>query len=139
MRSFVLDVSTCLPWCFEDEQTTFSDCLLEWAEQGSELHVPSIWPFEIVNSIGQAVRRKRIPVDRAKEFLEHLKTFAFHIDAPPPVADLPRLSDLAARHTLTSYDAAYLDLAIRIGLPLATLDDDLRKAAAGAGVQLIEA
>jgi len=84
-------------------------------------------------------RRNRIPADRAKEFLEQLKTFAFHIDPPPTVADLPRLSDLAARHHLTSYDAAYLDLAIRLGLPLATQDDDLRNAAAASSVQLVEA
>jgi len=109
MQSFVLDVSACLPWCCEDEQTAFSD------------------------------RRRRIPLERANEFLEQLKSFAFHIEPPPTVADFPRISDLAARHQITCYDAAYLDLAIRLGLPLATLDDDLRKAAAASSVKLAEA
>jgi predicted nucleic acid-binding protein len=139
MQSFVLDVSPCLPCCCEDEQTPFSDRLLEWAAAGSELHVPSVWPFEIVNSLAQAVRRKRIPPEQAKEFLELLKTFEFHIDPAPATNELLRLSELAAHHQLTAYDAAYLDLAIRLGLPLATRDDALRKAAVASRVQLIEA
>jgi predicted nucleic acid-binding protein len=85
MRAFVLDVSACLPWCCEDEQTDFSEGLLELAALGSELHVPSIWPFEIFNSLVQTVRRKRLTVERAAEFLEQLKSFAFLIDPPPAV------------------------------------------------------
>ena len=138
MQSFVLDVSACLPWCYEDEQTAFSDQLLDWAALGSQLHVPSIWPLEIVNALVQGVRRKRLPAERATEFLEQLKTLAFHIDPAPTLADLPRLHELAGRHQLTSYDAAYLDLAMRIGLPLASLDDALRKAAIAEKVALVD-
>jgi len=96
MQAFVLDVSACLPWCCVDEQTPFTDRLLEWAAAGSHLHVPAIWPFEIVNSLTQAVRRKRIPAERATDFLEQYRTFSFHIDPPPTVADLPRLNALVA-------------------------------------------
>ncbi len=138
MRSFVLDVSACLPWCYEDEQTPFADQLLNWAASGSELHVPSIWPLEIVNALVQGVRRKRLGSDGSREFLEQLTSLTICIDDAPVMADLPRLHDLAARHQLTSYDAAYLDLAMRTGLPLATLDDALRRAAAAENVKLVE-
>jgi predicted nucleic acid-binding protein len=70
MQSFVVDASACLPWCYEDEQSPFSDQLLDWAGSGSQLPVPSVLPFEIVNALVQAVRRKRMPVERANEFLE---------------------------------------------------------------------
>lgn len=139
MQSFVLDVSACLPWCYEDEQTPFSDQLLDWAGSGSQLHVPSIWPLEIVNALLQGVRRKRLPAERAVEFLEQLKTLSFVIEPAPALADLSRLHELAARHQLTSYDAAYLDLSIRTGLPLASLDDDLRTAANAENVKLVDA
>ncbi|MCX6608333.1 MAG: type II toxin-antitoxin system VapC family toxin [Acidobacteria bacterium] len=138
MDSFVLDVSACLPWCYEDEQTAFSDALLDWAALGSHLHVPSIWPLEIVNALLQGVRRKRLPAERAKEFLEQLKALEFRIDPVPTLADLARLYGLAGRHQLTSYDAAYLDLAMRTGLPLASLDDALRKAAIAENVLLVD-
>jgi len=115
-----------------------TDQLLEWAASGSTLHVPAVWPLEIVNALAQAVRRKRIPADRAREFLEQLKLFSFQIDAAPTLADLPRLSELAEKHQITSYDAAYLDLAVRLGLPLATQDDALGKAAAASSVTLAQ-
>ena len=83
------------------------------------------------------MRRKRLPAERATDFLEQLKTFAFHIDAAPTLAGLPRLNELAGRHQLTSYDAAYIHLAIRIGLPLASLDDALRNAAIAENVALV--
>jgi predicted nucleic acid-binding protein len=136
--AFALDVSACPPWCFEDEQTAFSDELLDWAALGSQLHVPSIWPLEIVNALLQAVRRKRLPAERARDFLEQLKALAIRIDQVPTLADLARLYELAGRHQLTSYDAAYLDLAMRTGLPLASLDDAVRKAAIAENVLLVD-
>lgn len=111
MQAFVLDVSASLPWCCEDEQTPFTEQLLDWAAGGSNLHVPAIWPLEIVNALTQAVRRKRLTAERAKEFLEQLKLLAIHIDPAPTLADMPRIHELSARHQSTSYDAAYLDLA----------------------------
>lgn len=138
MESFVLDVSACLPWCYEDEQSALSEQLLDWAGSGSQLYVPSLWTFEIVNALVQGVRRQRLSAERAAEFLEQLQHFAFRIDTAPALADLARLRELASRHQLTSYDAAYLDLAIRTGLPLATLDQPLRKAAISENVVLVE-
>ena len=70
MLAFVLDVSACIPWCCEDETTPASEQMLEWAVDGSSLHVPSLWIWEILNTMADVVKRKRITADRAKEFLE---------------------------------------------------------------------
>jgi predicted nucleic acid-binding protein len=89
MRAFVPDVSACMPWCCEDETTAASEEILEWAKDGSELHVPSIWPWEIMNALGVAVRRGRIAADRGKEFLKQLARLNVKIDPGPHAADFP--------------------------------------------------
>jgi predicted nucleic acid-binding protein len=75
--------------------------------------------------------------DRGREFLEQLATLNFKIDRPPLVVDFPRLHSLALTYRLTAYDAAYLDLAKRLSLPLATNDGDLRKAARGEHLEVV--
>jgi predicted nucleic acid-binding protein len=137
MKALVLDVSACMPWCCEDETTPASEEMLEWARQGTELDVPSLWVWEILNVVGVTVKRRRITVDRAREFLAQLATLNIKIDLPPQVADFPRLHILANRHELTAYDVAYLDLAKRLALPLATRDADLKKAALAEGVEVL--
>jgi len=72
MKAFVLDVSACMPWCCEDETTPASEEMLEWARQGTELHVPSLWGWEVLNVVGVTVKRRRITVDRGREFLAPL-------------------------------------------------------------------
>jgi predicted nucleic acid-binding protein len=138
MKAFVLDVSACLPWCCEDETTAASEEMLEWAAEGSELHVPSLWPWEILNVVAVTIKRRRISADRGMEFLELLATLNFKIDRPPETGDFPRLHSLALNHKLTAYDAAYLDLAKRLSLPLASRDDDLRAAALAEGIALLD-
>jgi predicted nucleic acid-binding protein len=137
MNGFALDVSACMPWCCEDETTAASEEMLEWAMQGSELHVPSLWVWEILNVVAVTVKRRRISADRAKEFLAQLATLNFRIDQPPHVADFPRLHTLASSHELTAYDVAYLDLAKRLSLPLATRDHGLLKAAKAEAIEVL--
>ncbi|MDP9084541.1 MAG: type II toxin-antitoxin system VapC family toxin [Pseudomonadota bacterium] len=137
MVAFVLDVSACIPWCCEDETTQASEQMLEWAMEGSALHVPSIWTWEILNTVAVVTKRRRITADRAREFLEQLATLNIEVDQPPPIVDFARLHSLASLRQLTAYDVAYLDLAKRLSLPLATRDDDLRLAALAEGVQVL--
>jgi len=99
--------------------------------------VPSLWPWEMVNALAVAVRRKRIDPDNATAFLELLSGFDFRIAGAPPVGELARIGALAARYQLTAYDTAYLDLALRLALPLATLDEALKQAASAEGVTLL--
>jgi predicted nucleic acid-binding protein len=137
MKAFVLDVSACMPWCCEDETTTSSEELLDWAGEGSELHVPSLWGWEILNAVGVAIKRRRITADRGKEFLERLAALNFKIDPSPQLPDFPRLHELAVMHQLTSYDVAYLDLAKRLSLPLATRDVGPEKAAVSENIEVL--
>jgi predicted nucleic acid-binding protein len=137
MDAFVLDVSACLPWCCEDETTPASEQMLEWARTGSTLHVPSLWAWEILNAVAVSIKRQRIKPDSGRDFLEQLAALNFKFDHPPPIADFSRLQSLAARHQLTAYDVAYLDLAKRLSLPLATRDEDLKRAAISEGLQIL--
>lgn len=137
MKALVLDVSACMPWCCEDETTPASEEMLDWAREGAQLHVPSLWAWEILNAVAAAVKRRRITVDRGREFLEQLATLSFKIHPSPRVTDFPHLYTLATTYQLTSYDAAYLDLAKRLSLPLATRDGDLAKAAASEGIRIV--
>ena len=137
MESFVLDVSACMPWCCEDEATPSSEQTLVWAIAGANLHVPSLWPWEIMNAVAVAIRRGRIPAQRASQFFEQVSAFNIWMSPAPAVHDFARLSLLASRLRLTAYDAAYLDLAQQLGLPLATLDEELKRAAVLEGVEVV--
>ena len=130
MAGFVLDVSACMPWCCEDEATAVSEQLLQRAARREPLHVPSLWPWEIMNAVGISVRRQRITPERAQRFFEQLAAFDFQIAAAPSIAEFAEHSFVASRHQLTAYDAAYLVLAKQLGVPLATLDEDLKRALA---------
>ena len=90
-----------------------------------------------MNGLVMAVRRKRIDLDRVARFATDLSSLAIRIEPPHPPATWRAVLGMATKHRLTVYDAAYLELAQRTGLPLATLDDDLRKAARAEGVALL--
>lgn len=137
MAGFVLDVSACMPWCCEDEATAASEELLQRASRREQLHVPSLWPWEMMNAVAVTVRRQRITAERARQFFEQLTAFDFRIAPAPALNDFAELSLLASRHQLTAYDASYLGLARQLLLPLATLDDDLRKAALAEGLEIL--
>jgi predicted nucleic acid-binding protein len=111
--------------------------MLEWAIDGCALHVPSLWPWEILNAVGVIIKRARISAEQGREFLEQLAKFNFKIDPPPELTDFPRLHLLAITHQLTAYDVAYLDLAKRRKLPLATNDRDLKASALAEGIQTL--
>lgn len=137
MAAFVLDVSACMPWCCEDEATAASEALLQRAARRETLHVPSLWPWEMMNAVAVSLRRQRITPERARQFFEQLAAFDFRIAPAPAVGEFPELSLLASRYQLTAYDTAYLGLARRLALPLATLDEDLRKAAKAEGISVL--
>jgi predicted nucleic acid-binding protein len=137
MAAFVVDASATLPWCFADEATTATNALLARLRTGDEAIVPAHWALEVANALLIAVRRKRISPLDADQFLQDLEFLPIRIDTTTKSQVRTGAFPLAEQYGLTVYDAAYLELAIRQGLPLATLDDDLRKAAGVAGTLLI--
>jgi predicted nucleic acid-binding protein len=136
--SFVLDASFALTWCFDDETTGRADQVLRDLRSDYSL-VPAIWPLEIANGLVVAERRGRIDAAIRDEFLGLLMTIDIRVETVDVVHTFAVVLDLARREGLTSYDAAYLDLALRERLPLATRDAALAEAARRVGVSLIPA
>ena len=97
---------------------------------------PAIWPFEVANVLVMAERRKRITLAKTANFLQLLAGFAISFDAASAAQTFDKVLSLAREKGLSTYDAAYLELAIREALPLATLDTDLKKAAKAVGVRI---
>jgi predicted nucleic acid-binding protein len=136
--SFVLDVSVTLVWGFTDENDDYATAILE---RMPDLHayVPNLWPLEVANALLVGERRGRTtPADTA-HFLAILGTFPITVDDETVARAWVETMHLARIHNLSSYDASYLELAMRLGLPLATLDDKLKNAAQAVGVSRFDA
>ena len=135
MSDLVLDASVALQWFLDDEvNRKYSLAILSSLSDKRAL-VPILWFYEVGNGLLMAHRRNRISVDQMDQFLTRLK--ALPIDAAQETpAEMLQLPMLAQRHGLTNYDAAYLGLAMRSGLPLATADDHLVRAATSAGLRV---
>ncbi len=133
--SLVLDSSVTLAWVFGDETTPAIRQVFEGiAERGAV--VPGLWWLEVANSLTVAVRRKRIDTDFRRAALGDLALLDISTDQQTASLVWSETLNLADQHRLTLYDAAYLELARRRGLPLATLDQELRAAAVSATVAL---
>jgi len=131
--SFVLDSSVALSWCFEDERTPATAALLnQVAESGAT--APSLWPLEVLNGLTMAERRGRLDEERRQRLGDFLHQLPVSLDHDTASQAWTVTLRLAARFRLTLYDAAYLELAQRLSLPLATLDQELRAAAEALGV-----
>ena len=131
--AFVLDASVTACWAFDDEDHPGASLAFDRmrAEEGV---VPALWWFEVRNILIVNERRRRITESGTAAFLLNLSRLRIRVDRVP---DENAVLRLARAHRLSVYDAAYLELAQREGLPLATLDADLRKAAAREGVALV--
>ena len=137
IKQLVIDASVAVAWCFADETTRFTERVLDLVSRAAEAFVPALWAFELANALLGAERRKRITAAQAASFLSRIAALPLTIDPPRISRASDQVLSIARQHSLTVYDAAYLELAVRRGLPLATLDDPLRRAAAAAGVTLI--
>ena len=134
--SFVVDNSVALAWCFEDEHTqTAMDLLDRVAETGA--FAPSLWPLEVLNGLLMAERRGRVDATRRHRLAGFLRALPVTLDTETADHAWTATVRLAERHRLSVYDAAYLELAQRRKLPLATLDEDLIKAAKALGMTLL--
>jgi predicted nucleic acid-binding protein len=138
-RGMVIDASVALSWCFEDETSPMTDAVLERLRHEAAV-VPVIWPLEMANGLRSAERRGRIDAESILAATRLLMTLPIQTEEAISIeAALGRVLQIARSLILTSYDAAYIDLATRRGLPLATADDRLVAAARAAGLELVEA
>ena len=130
--AFVLDASITACWAFQDEDHPDAALALDQMRT-EEAVVPCLWWFEVRNTLVVNERRRRIAESGTATFLLSLSRLRIRIDRAPDEGAVLRL---ARTHRLSVYDAAYLELAQREALPLATLDADLKQAAAAEGVAL---
>lgn len=134
--AFVLDCSATLPWVFGDEATPACDALLDQLGAGARAWVPSLWHLELGNVLLGAKRRNRIDQAGIEAFLSQLAVYDIAVDDQTTERAWQKTLDLAMQYGLSTYDAAYLELALRRGVPLATLDSALITAARTCGVAL---
>jgi predicted nucleic acid-binding protein len=137
LSRFVLDASVVLTWCFPDEQSQKAEIISEKIAAGERAVVTAFWPHEVLNALLMGERRKRLTPELTKAFLQDLKRMMVDVDTTIAAAVFETVQELCRKHKLTSYDAAYLELAIRGKHPLPTVDEDLMKAAQAEGVKLL--
>ena len=134
---FVVDNSVVMSWCFEDEGDSYTENVLECLEFG-EAFVPAIWPLEVGNVLLIAEREKRLSQAAVARFLELLSGLPIAVEQESPERMLKEIVSLARELRLSTYDASYLDLAMRLDLPISTLDTSLLKAAKKCKVPVFE-
>ena len=133
---FVLDNSVSAAWCFVDQGTPYTDAVLQALIEGETAMVPALWRLEVVNSLVVAERRKKIEAHQSELFLRDLQQFTITLDHVGGSRAFGPVLALARQYQRSAYDAAYLELAHRLSLPLATKDGPLRQAAQAAGVAI---
>ena len=133
MTLCVLDASFTFQWLFEDEASPEGDAALASVRLKGAM-VPALWPVEITNVLGIAGRRGRLTTDGVADALTLLQSLLLDVVEPSMLAEAGVILGLMRQHRLTAYDATYLELAMRLRLPLATKDRDLLVAAPLVGV-----
>lgn len=139
--SFVLDNSVTMRWFFGDgspRDIAYASRILD-AMKADEAVVPGLWGLEVANVLARAESTGLVSEARSETFIGMLQKLDISVDPATPAHALAATLQLARRHKMSAYDAAYLELALRTGLPLATLDEQLLKAARKAGVKRFKA
>src|SRR5271170_4207094 len=124
-------------WCFEDD-SPYAIQVLDQMLAGEAAHVPVLWLYEVISVMAAAQHKGILSPQKAQDFFDDLRALEIEIDPTTEKEHLFRDAHaLAIKHRLTGYDAAYLELAVRKQMPLASLDTPLNKAAVAAGVSLL--
>ncbi|WP_414566633.1 MULTISPECIES: type II toxin-antitoxin system VapC family toxin [unclassified Anabaena] len=133
---FVLDCSVAISWCLVDENNDYANAILAMMPD-AEAFVPGIWFLEIANVLLVAERRNRMTNEQSEIAIALLQSLLIQVDIATATNALDATLTLGRQEGLAAYDAAYLELALRLGLPLATIDTRLREAAIRCGVDFV--
>jgi predicted nucleic acid-binding protein len=133
---FVIDNSVVMSWCFKDETNKYADAILHKLSEARAV-VPSIWPLEVVNVLLVAERRKHLSEADSTRFITLLTQLPIIVEQERPENMMKELLTFARANNLSSYDASYLDLAMKRGYPIATSDNKLIQAARRIDVQIL--
>ncbi len=134
--AFVVDSSVTMAWCFEDEANSYTEAVLDRLRQ-EEAIVPAIWPLEVANVLLVGERRHRLTEAQSLRFVQLLQALPIAVDGEVLTTSFGYLLALGREYNLSAYDAAYMELAARRGLPLATQDGRLSAAAKQMGILLM--
>ena len=134
--AIVMDASVTMAWCFEDEATPYTEAVLDLLRNTGAV-VSAVWPLEVANVLLVGERRQRLTPARTARFVQLLQSLPITVDTEVLTRALGPVLALAREPGLTAYDATYLELAMREGLPLATQDAQLSAAATRLGVPLV--
>ncbi len=137
ISAFVIDNSVVMSWCFKDETNRYADAVLDLLSDSSAI-APSIWPLEVVNVLLVAERRKRLKQADSIRFITLLSQLPIIVENEWPEKIMKDLLALGRANNLSSYDASYLDLAMKKDCPIATLDKKLIEAARAVDVTIVE-
>jgi uncharacterized protein (TIGR03382 family) len=137
-NAFVADASAAIAWVHPEQATPETASMLDAIADGAVLEVPALWPLEVANALAVLVRRRKLTKEEHHIALGWLRVLPLRVDHEMASLAFSRLSELAADHNLSVYDAAYLELAQRRKLLLASNDTALCKAARESGIQLWE-
>jgi predicted nucleic acid-binding protein len=136
-RTFVADASVAVAWIHPDQGNDDTSAMLDALEEGAAMEVPALWPLEVANALLMLVRRRKLTDDDRTLGLQWLGGLPVRVDHEmAALTSFSRLSEIAVKHGLSVYDAAYLELALRRALPLGCKDGPLRDAARRAGVSV---
>jgi predicted nucleic acid-binding protein len=134
VSAFVLDNSVTMRWCFDSGAHAYADGVLQQLEaDDSAAIVPVLWRYEVSAVLAPAA----LSAEKVEEFLENLQVLNIIVDTDGTARIFTDVHRLAVAYRLTSYDAAYLELALRRSLPLASLDEDLVRACKAAGASVL--
>jgi predicted nucleic acid-binding protein len=134
---FVMDCSVTMPWVLHNDATGYANKVLHCFEKGEAI-VPDLWFLEVSNVLLVFERRKRINVAESEQFIKLLSELPINTDQGTGNRVFSKIILLAREYQLSTYDAAYLELAVREELPLATLDKNLRRSARKSGIELFK-
>lgn len=134
---FVADSSIGVAWATPTQGTSGTDQLLDDVALGRSVVVPNLWFLEVANTLLKLERTRRIPMGHRRKALAELAALSPQVDDSPAANAFNSISDVAEKYNLSVYDAAFLELALRRGLPLASRDQPLVDAAKKAGVSVI--
>lgn len=137
MSKFVLDASVVLAWCFPDENADLAQYVADMFRRGNTALAPAFWPHEVLNALLVGEKRKRISKELVQRFLDDLAALPVELKQFPAGMVFDRIQSLARKYGLTAHDAAYLDLALESGVPVASMDEDLVRACRRAGAELL--
>ena len=130
--AFVADNSVIVAWFVQTQATSYTERMLGRLA-AEPVHVPAVWPLEFANVMVQLERRRRLKPEATTAILKQVERVGLHVDGAAPAPG--RLVEIARLYGLSSYDASYLELAVRLSLPLAASDGPLAVAAEKAGLR----